>query len=79
MTKKKEEKPKKMTLQGYYESLSEATHPKTEFLNSVAQECNVSFTTARNWVTGRTKPMNPRHIEVLTRLTGIKGNLLWKA
>ena len=79
MAKKNEEKTEKMTLQVYYESLSEATHPKTEFLNTVASRCNVSFTTARNWVTGRTKPMNPRHIQVLTEVTGIEESELWKA
>ena len=79
MAKKNEEKTKKMTLLGYYESLSEASHPKTEFLNNVASRCNVSFTTARNWVTGRTKPMNPRHIQVLTEVTGIEESELWKA
>ena len=79
MAKKNEEKTEKMTLQGYYESLSEATHPKTEFLNTVASRCNVSSTTARNWVTGRTKPMNPRHIQVLTEVTGIEESELWKA
>lgn len=39
-----------MTLKGYYLSLPDATHPKTEFINEVIRRTGVSFTTARNWV-----------------------------
>lgn len=71
------DKVKKMTLQGYYLSLPEATCPKTEFLNKVADKCGVSLSTVRNWIRFGMKPSNPNHIVILSELTGIEASDLW--
>lgn len=73
------EKNKKMTLEGYYQELPEATYPKKEFINKIVAETGVSTTTVRNWITYGMKPKNEKHIEVLERITGIKREELWQA
>ena len=78
MANKKSENPQKMTLKGYYQNLPDATHPKTEFCTRIMIECGVSFTSARNWVTGMTKPTNPEHIQKLSEMTGIPVEELWE-
>ena len=77
MANKMEQKCEKMTLRGYYENLPEAVHPKTDFVIKVMNECLVSYTTARNWITGMTRPMNPDHVKKLSELTGIAEEDLW--
>jgi len=77
MANKMEEKSQKMTLRGYYRALPEATHPKSDFITRIQSECGVSFTTARNWVMGVTKPYNPEHVKKLSEMTGIKPENLW--
>ena len=77
MANKKLENPQKMTLKGYYQNLPDATHPKTEFVNRIMVECGVSFTTARNWVVGITKPFKPEHVQKLSEMTGIPADELW--
>lgn len=49
----------RMTLKGYYKSLPDSTHPKTEFINEITKRTGVSFTAARNWVIYGTKPTAP--------------------
>ena len=78
MTNKKERKPQKMTLKGYYLNLPDATHPKTEFITRIMSECGVSFTTARNWVMGVTRPDKEENVSKLSEMTGIKAEDLWK-
>ena len=69
----------KMTLKGYYYGLPDATHPKSEFITKIMSECNVSFTTARNWVMGVTRPLNPEHVKQLSEMTGIPESDLWNS
>lgn len=78
MTKEKSENVPKMTLLGYYETLPEASYPKTDFVNKVAKEIGVSNATVHNWIHGKTKPMNHEHILKLCSITGLKENELWK-
>lgn len=68
----------KMTLKDYYMSLPDATHPKTDFMNEVAREANVSVATVRNWVIYGMKPSNPDNLELLSKKTGIPVDELWK-
>lgn len=71
------EKSPKMTLRGYYESLPCSSHPKTEFINDVAQRTGVSTATVRNWIAYGMRPNNHKHVEVLCEMTGIPENELW--
>lgn len=71
-------KSEKMTLNDYYSALPYASCPKTEFMNEVAKECGVSLSTVRNWIRFGMRPNNPKHIEILSRLTGIDAEYLWK-
>ncbi len=77
MANKFNEKQEKMTLKGYYCNLPDAVHPKTDFITRIMSECSVSFTTARNWVMGLTRPLNPEHVQKLSAITGIAPEDLW--
>ena len=79
MANKINEKQEKMTLKGYYRNLPEAVHPKTDFITRIQSECGVSFTTARNWVMGVTRPFNPDHVQKLSEMTGIPADELWNS
>ena len=79
MTNKINEKQEKMTLKGYYRNLPDAVHPKTDFITRIQSECGVSFTTARNWVMGVTRPFNPEHVQKLSAMTGIAPEELWNS
>lgn len=68
---------KKMTLRGYYESLPDATCPKTDFINEVASKTGVTSSTVRNWIFYGMKPANENHIGVLVEVTGIPADKLW--
>lgn len=68
---------KKNSLSIFYESLPEASYPKTEFVTKVANACNVHIATARNWVLGNTKPVDSAHVKVLSEMTGIPAGELW--
>lgn len=67
----------KITLRGYYESLPSPSVPKHEFVLEVMNRCKVRETTVYNWINGRTQPSDPKHIEVLCELTGLKAEELW--
>lgn len=82
---KKVDKPKRksatagrMTLLGYYNSLPPRTFPKSDFIDSVAEQCGVEPASVRNWVMGRNKPSKPEHIEVLVQMTGVPAEQLWQ-
>jgi len=77
-TTRKDDKVEKMTLRGYYNSLPHASYPKTAFINAVVQRCNVSVVTVRNWIRLGMRPSNPEHIRILSEMTGIAKNDLWK-
>ena len=68
---------KKITLRGYYKALPEPTYPKKDFIQAVATRCNVTLTTANNWVKYGIKPNNPEHVRVLSEMTGISPEELW--
>lgn len=79
MSKKKVEKTKKLALKDYYNSLPNATFPRTEFINKITSACNVSFSTARNWVLGLSTPKNPEKVgALLSSITGIPQEKLWE-
>ena len=68
---------KKMTIRGYYESLPDATCPKTDFINEIASRTGVTSSTVRNWIFYGMKPANENHIGVLVEVTGIPADKLW--
>lgn len=74
----KTEKKQKMTLKGYYLQIPDSSHPKTEFVNEIAMEAGVSVATVRNWVIYGMKPQNKKHVEILTKKTGIPAEELWE-
>jgi len=68
-----------MNLAEYYEQLPEITAPKTEFVNRIAELCNLKAPTVRLWVKGKTTPNDPEHLTILAQETGIdKENLFAK-
>ena len=71
-------KNEKLTLKGYYESLPLRTAPRKEFLKRISERCSVSEQTARNWCIYGMRPQNFMHVKVLSELTGIKIEDLWK-
>jgi hypothetical protein len=71
------EKTPKMTLKGYYASLSKRRSPRYEFISEVVKRCHVSEQTVRNWILYGIKPQQKQHVEVLCELTGIKEEDLW--
>lgn len=68
---------RKITLRGYYKNLPEPTFPKRDFIQEVATKCNVTLTTANNWVKYGIKPNNPEHVRILSEITGIEPENLW--
>ena len=57
----------KMTLRRYYRNLPRPTSPKMDFVGEIARKCGVTLTTARNWAVYK----DPKHLEVLSEITGI--------
>ena len=78
MANKNEEKSQNLTLLGYYENLPKSSYPKKEFIQRIMTECDVSFTTARNWTKGNTRPITEWQIEKLSEITGIPKEQLWQ-
>lgn len=78
MANKSEEKKQKMTLLDYYENLPKSSYPKKDFIQRIMSECDVSFTTARNWTKGHTRPMVDWQIKKLSEITGIPKEQLWQ-
>lgn len=70
-------KSKIMTLKGYYKSLPDPTYPKKDFINTISERCNVTLTTANNWIKYGIKPNNPEHVQILSEITGISPEHLW--
>lgn len=73
-----EEKSQKMTLKGYYLSLPLRSAPRLDFLNEIVRRCNVRVQTVRNWVLYGMKPQQHIHRKILSEVTGIKEEDLWK-
>lgn len=78
MANKMDENSQDLTLMGYYESLPKSSYPKKDFVSLIMRECDVSYTTARNWVKGHTRPMSNKQIAVLSEITGIPKEELWQ-
>lgn len=78
MENKNEGKKQKMTLLDYYENLPKSSYPKKDFIQRIMSECDVSFTTARNWTKGHTRPIVDWQIEKLSEITGIPKEQLWQ-
>ena len=78
MANKKSEKTQKMPLLDYYENLPKSSYPKKDFRQKVMNECDVSFTTARNWTKGNTRPMVDWQVDKLSEITGIPKEQLWQ-
>lgn len=72
------ENPQRMTLKGYYKSLPLRNAPRYDFVTEVAKRCKVTEQTVRNWVLYGVKPQQRIHIKVLSELTGIQEEDLWK-
>lgn len=68
----------KLVLTDYYERLPKPVAPKTEFIRSLARECNVGEPTVRLWVKGETKPSNPEHVKIISKITGINEEKLFE-
>lgn len=67
-----------INLTGYYSKLPRAVAPKTDFVERVAEKTGKNIATVRLWVTGKTKPSDPKDLETLAELTGIQVENLFK-
>ena len=70
-------KNEKMTLKGYYNSLPVHSAPRYELLKAIADRCEVSIQTARNWCLYGIKPRSYMHVKVIVELTGLNEEQLW--
>lgn len=77
MTNKNVNEMPKMTLKGYYENLPKSTYPKKDFIVKIMAKCNISYTTALNWVKGLTRPQDEDNLKILSEITGIPQDSLW--
>ncbi len=77
-SKKEEEKKEKMTLKGYYNALPMRKSPRKDFVREVCARCSVSEQTVRNWCIYGMKPQDFRHVRILSEITGIGEDDLWK-
>lgn len=70
----------KTKLKMYYESLPQKStiSPKNDFLFEVASKCGVSFGSVRNWIYYGQPPRKEEHKRILSELTGIPVNELFK-
>lgn len=73
-----EKKTQKLTLKGYYQRLPFRSAPKYDFITEVSRRCKVTEQTVRNWILYGMKPQQHIHIEILSELTGINEEDLWK-
>ena len=71
-------KSKNITLESYYRGLPKATYPKSSFIALVASKCEVTHITVRNWIKYGMRPNNPAHIKILSEITGIPEEELFK-
>ena len=69
---------KKMTLKDYYNKIPTSSAPRKLFVEEVAGLCGVTPQTVRNWCIYGMKPTNYRHARVLSEITGISEEDLWK-
>lgn len=74
-----------MSLRERYELLPKATYPRTEFVDAIFAACieafgegSVSRATILNWCSGATTPCDSKFIPVISAVTGIPENDLFK-
>ena len=72
------ESQSKIDLKTFYKNLPRAVAPKTDFVERVAEKTGKNIATVRLWVTGKTKPSDPKDLETLAELTGIQVENLFK-
>jgi hypothetical protein len=60
------------SLVDYYKNLPRVIAPKINFCKEVSKNCGVDLATVRTWVWGDRSPRNPEHLEILSKMTGIK-------
>lgn len=60
-----------VTLSDYYEALPKPTSPKTEFVKMIAEATGKEEATVRLWFKNKTKPNDPKDLEILSQKTGI--------
>lgn len=72
------QKNEKTTLKGYFEALPKHKSPRKDFIMEVCKRCSVSEQTVRNWCIYGMKPQDFKHVKVLSDLTGIKEEDLWR-
>lgn len=72
-TKKYAAKSRKITLRDYYKSLPEPViiAEKQKFVERIANLCDVSTATVRNWCQYGMRPQKQKYIEILVQETGI--------
>ena len=66
------------TLRQYYDDLPAQTSPKTDFIREVAKECETSEQTVRFWVYDKFRPSRKTFYHVLSKITGIPEDDLFK-
>ena len=71
-------KAHEMTLKGYYLSLPAPTYPKKDLVKELAQRCSVTEATVRNWIMYGFRPDNAEHVRIISEVTGIPEDNLWK-
>lgn len=78
-TKADAKRSKTITLRDYYLSLPKAKviAPRKDFLERIASKCEVTISTARNWVMYGMKPQKPSHVEVIAHETGLSADQLF--
>lgn len=67
------QKNKRITLRDYYMALPKpvVTSEKQRFLERIAERCEVSDTTVRNWCMYGFRPQKQKYIDILSEETGI--------
>lgn len=73
-----EKKTKKKTLLEYFQSLPLRETPRKTMIETISKRCGVTTQTARNWCIYGIKPRDYKHVRILSEITGIKEDDLWK-
>jgi hypothetical protein len=66
-----------MNLYDFYETLPQATAPKSEFVRRLAERTGKKEATVRLWIKNKTKPDDPKDLEILSEETGIEKEKLF--
>ncbi len=72
-----EVKDEKITLSSYYNQLP--PFEKRPLVNKICEICDVTMTTAYNWISGRNKPIKASYFHKISELTGIPAENLFPA